>query len=90
MDAGMRGAESKGGAMSNGIYANLIGKRVIVLWTDKARAQGADWIAFRLLDSGDDSVWLEGVESPDGAKHDGSRVAARDSEIWDMIEWKEA
>lgn len=71
------------------IYKNLIGKRVLVLWTDKARVAGADWIAFRLLDAGQDSIWLQGVDSPDGAKHDGSRVAARESDIWDIIEWKE-
>ena len=76
--------------MSDGpIYKSLIGKRVLVLWTDKARAAGSDWIAFRLIDSGLDSVWLQGVNSPNGYEHDGSKVAARDADIWDIIEWKE-
>lgn len=76
--------------MSDGaIYKSLIGKRVLVLWTDKARAAGCDWIAFRLIDAGPDSVWLQGVNSPDGYEHEGCKIAAKDSEIWDIIEWKE-
>ena len=75
--------------MEDQIYKSMIGKRVLVLWTDKARCLGAEWIAFRVIDAGSDSVWLQGVDAPDGSKHDGSRVAAIESEIWDMIEWKE-
>jgi hypothetical protein len=75
--------------MEDPIYKSLIGKRVLVLWTDKARAHGADWIAFRMIDASPDSVWLQGVNAPDGAKHDGSKCAAKESEIWDIIEWKE-
>jgi hypothetical protein len=76
--------------MERDIYKSMIGKRVIVLWTDNARSRGADWIAFRVIDVGPESVWLQGVDAPDGSKHDGSKAAALESEIWDMIEWKEA
>jgi hypothetical protein len=70
-------------------YGWLVGRRVIITWTDKAHARGADWIAFRLIDAGPNSVWLEGVDSPDGAKHDGSKVSARATDIREITEWKE-
>lgn len=72
--------------MKEPLFTNLIGKRVIVIWIDRANS---DWIAFRLMDEFDGVVKLKGVTSPDGIKHDGSFAAARYDEIRDMIEWKE-
>ena len=72
--------------MKEPIFTNLIGKRVIVIWTDRANS---DWIAFRLMDEFDGVVKLKGVASPDGIKHNGSFDAARYDEIRNMIEWKE-
>lgn len=66
----------------------MIGKRVIVIWTCRAYVQGADWMAFRVLDASHDGLWLEGVNDPAGHKHDGSKVFARHSDIREMIEWK--
>jgi hypothetical protein len=70
-------------------YSWLIGKRVIISWTDKAHRDGADWVAFRVIDTGSDAIWLQGVASPSGSRHDGSRFSAPISEIQDIIEWRE-
>lgn len=43
--------------MKEPIFTNLIGKRVIVIWTDRANS---DWIAFRLMDEFDGVVKLKG------------------------------
>jgi hypothetical protein len=70
-------------------YADLVGSRVIVIWTDKAYWNRREWVAFRILDAGIDSLWLQGVASPDGSKHDGTKCHALVSEIREIIEWKE-
>ena len=67
-------------------FDGLAGKRVIVIWTDRANA---DWIAFRLLWEDCGNVKLQGVASPDGNRHDGSCVICPVTDIRDMIEWKE-
>jgi hypothetical protein len=64
----------------------LVGKRVIVIWSDESR----EWIAFRLLWEDCGNVKLQGVASPDGSMHDGSCVICPISDIRDIIEWKEA
>jgi hypothetical protein len=68
---------------------NLIGKRIIVFWTNKAYNAGNDWPAFRVLDIGQDCLWCEGVESPDGCPHDGTKVAINVEDTYNIIEWKE-
>jgi len=72
---------------------DLIGKRVLLIWNDKAWSDGADWIAFRLLDFDLDHdenhwLWLQGIDSPDGIEHDGSKCSARMNELRAIIEWK--
>jgi hypothetical protein len=42
-----------------------------------------------VLDAGPDSLWLQGVGSPDGSRHDGTKCHALISEIREIIEWKE-
>jgi hypothetical protein len=71
----------------------LIGKRVLIIWKDDAEAE---WIAFRVLDYApgcfgdqDGWLWLQGVNSPDGSEHDGTKCAASMNEIRDIVEWKE-
>jgi len=66
-------------------FDNLIGKRVIVIWSDPKN----DWIAFKLLWEDCGNVKLQGVSSPDGSVHDGTCVICLVSDIQDMIECKE-
>jgi hypothetical protein len=66
-------------------FTRLIGKRVIVIWQDESN----DWISFRLLWEDCGMVKLQGVESPDGNRHDGSCVICPISDIRDIIEWRE-
>ena len=68
---------------------HLIGKRIIVLWTDKAYNTGSDWPSFRVLDACGEHLWCQGVDSPDGAKHDGSKCSIACADFNDVIEWKE-
>lgn len=70
-------------------YSYLVGRRVLVIWTDRPRAKGCDWIAFRILDAGVDSLWLQGVNDPSGARHDGSKCYAKLSDIREISVWKE-
>ena len=67
----------------------MIGKRVIVLWTTDAFNAGNEWIAYRVIDESPDGFWVYGVDSPDGAKHDGSKTFISYDEFWDIVEWKE-
>jgi hypothetical protein len=67
---------------------SLIGKRILVFWTTEAFNAGNDWPSFRVIDASDDFLWCEGVESPCGVKHDGSKVAIKVEETNDIIEWK--
>jgi hypothetical protein len=66
----------------------LVGKRVIIIWTDRAHAKGADWVAFKVIDTDPDTIWIQGVESPCGSPHNGSKCSAKLSEVRDIIEWK--
>jgi len=66
-----------------------IGKRIIVFWTNKAYMNGKDWPSFRIIDECEDGMYCQGVASPEGAEHDGSKVFIRNIEINDWIEWKE-
>lgn len=68
---------------------SLIGKRVIVNWSSKAFDKGADWPAFRVLDVCVDGYFCQGIDSPDGTMHDGSKAFIREDEILFMTEWKE-
>ena len=65
------------------------GKRVIVMWNDEAFDNGKDWVAFRVIAQFDEGAVMEGVDSPSGDKHDGSRVLVRWDEVNQIIEWDE-
>lgn len=73
--------------MSNNHY--MIGRRVIIHWTNEAYRDGKDWVAFRILDVSDDGYWCMGVTDPSGAPHDGSKVFIKFSEFLDITTWKE-
>jgi hypothetical protein len=67
----------------------LIGKRIIVFWTTKAYNAGSDWPSFRVIDATDLDLWCQGVDSPDGTPHDGSKCSIAVCDFLDVIEWKE-
>jgi hypothetical protein len=86
-----RGDEIRSKALSYQImkeYTN-IGKRIIVFWTDKAYRNRSDWASFLIIDECQDGMYCQGVTSPDGTPHDGSKTFIRNNEINDWIEWKE-
>lgn len=66
----------------------MTGKRIIVSWNDESFEKGSDWIAFRILDETEEGFYCEGVDSPCGGKHDGSRLFIRFEELNDWQEWK--
>ena len=68
---------------------SLIGKRILVMWTTRAFNAGSDWPSFRVIDANEDCLWCQGVESPSGTPHDGTKCMIRLSETNDIIEWKE-
>lgn len=61
------------------------GKRILVRWAEDS---SSDWWAFRVVKECDDGLFLQGVDAPDGAPHDGSHCFAPNAEIVDCIEWK--
>ena len=66
-----------------------IGKRIIVMWTQRAYNRGSDWPSFRVLDVSDEGFFCEGVDSPDGSKHDGSKAFIPHNDYVDFVIWKE-
>jgi hypothetical protein len=67
----------------------MIGKRIIVFWTDAARESGSDWPAFRVIDELPKGYYCEGITAPDGTTHDGSTAFIEFLDTHDIIEWKE-
>ena len=68
---------------------SFIGCRIIVMWTQDAYDKGSDWPAFRILDETADGFFCRGADSPDGSKHDGSKVFIPHSDYIDFVVWKE-
>ena len=68
---------------------SFIGKRILVFWTTSAFNKGSDWPSFRVIDVGEDHMWCEGINSPDGSTHDGSKRSISVDETLNIIEWKE-
>ena len=66
---------------------SFIGKRVIIFWTTEAFNRGSDWPSFLIIDADEDTAWCQGVNSPDGTPHDGSKCAIMEKDTLNIIEW---
>ena len=71
-------------------WSDYIGKRVLIIWTDKAYNQGYDWISFVIESAAENGLLLRGCDSPDGSRHVGNTCVAHERDIRDVILWEDS
>lgn len=62
------------------------GSKIIVFWTTEEFNRGSDWSFYEVIDTCEDGLFVKGIDSPEGWKHDGSKTFIEYDRTLNIIE----